>query len=41
MSTKKFSRICDYCEDKKLMEKHFQNLIKSEETLLSEEIVTQ
>ncbi len=41
VSTKKFSRICDYCEDKKLMERHFQNLIKTEETIVSEEMVTQ
>jgi hypothetical protein len=37
--TNKFSRICDNCEDTKLMEKHFQNIMKSEETLASEELL--
>ena len=37
--TNKWTRICEYCEDKYLMEKHYQNETKTEESLMSQELI--
>ncbi len=37
--TNKWTRICEHCEDKYLMEKHYQNEMKTEESLITQEVV--
>lgn len=40
-NTNKWTRICESCEDRYLMEKHFQSEVKTEESLLTQEAVLQ
>lgn len=38
-STNKWARICEPCEDKYLMDRHYQNEMKTAESLLTQEII--
>ena len=33
--------MCEFCEDKSLMEKHYQNEMKTEESLMTQEIIVE
>jgi hypothetical protein len=40
-NTNKWTRICEPCEDRYLMEKQFQSEVKTEESLLTQEAILQ